>query len=108
MAPLVPSNSNSNANSASNTPTPFPANIEDDFNELFGSNTMATADELQQVDQNYYGNSDGSHDGDGVLVDEVKDMEIARLMSLGLSIEKATDFYNSDVTNMRSIWKFRN
>lgn len=98
VAPLVPSNSNSNANSASNTPTPFPANIEDDFNELFGSNTMATADELQQVDQNYYGNSDGSHDGDGVLVDEVKDMEIARLMSLGLSIEKATDFYNSDVT----------
>nr|1PGY_A Chain A, Swa2p [Saccharomyces cerevisiae] len=35
------------------------------------------------------------------LVDEVKDMEIARLMSLGLSIEEATEFYENDVTYER-------
>lgn len=91
-APLVPSNSNSNANTAGNSPSPSPANVEDDFDDLFGSNTIETSDGLQEVDQLYYGNNDGSNGGDNVLVDEVKDMEIARLMSLGLSIEKATDF----------------
>ncbi|KOH01146.1 auxilin-like protein SWA2 [Saccharomyces eubayanus] len=100
-APLVPSNSNSNANTAGNTPSPSPANVEDDFDDLFGSNTIETSDGLQEVDQLYYGNNDGSNGGDNVLVDEVKDMEIARLMSLGLSIEKATDFYNSDITYER-------
>ncbi|CAI1844811.1 hypothetical protein SEUBUCD646_0B04280 [Saccharomyces eubayanus] len=100
-APLVPSNSNSNANTAGNSPSPSPANVEDDFDDLFGSNTIETSDGLQEVDQLYYGNNDGSNGGDNVLVDEVKDMEIARLMSLGLSIEKATDFYNSDITYER-------
>ncbi|KAL3233919.1 Auxilin-like clathrin uncoating factor SWA2 [Nakaseomyces bracarensis] len=32
-----------------------------------------------------------------VVVDEVKDMEIAKLMSIGLSIEKANKYYNSGI-----------
>ncbi|CAI4058854.1 hypothetical protein SKDZ_04G5200 [Saccharomyces kudriavzevii ZP591] len=96
-APLVPSNSTSSANTASDTPSPAPANIDDDFDEIFGSDVIAATGGLQQVDQD----SHDDDDGDDALVDEVKDMEIARLMSLGLSVEKATEFYNDDITYER-------
>ncbi|EJS42286.1 swa2p [Saccharomyces arboricola H-6] len=93
-APLVPSNGNSNSNSANNTPSPAPTKIDDDFNELFGSDIMDERGEPQQLDKDY-GNNDVR---DGDLVDEVEDMEIAKLMSLGLSIERATELYKDDVT----------
>ncbi|QHS72512.1 auxilin-like protein SWA2 [Saccharomyces paradoxus] len=102
--PLVPSNSTPNSNTADNTPPSALVNIDDDFNQLFGTDTIAAANTIQQVDQDYYGSKQDLHNNvDDALVDEVKDMEIAKLMSLGLSIEKANEFYDNDITYERYV-----
>lgn len=100
--PLVPTNSTTKSNTANNTPPSALANTDDDFNQLFGMGTVTTTDTIQKPDEDYYGSKeDHLYNGDDALVDEVKDMEIARLMSLGLSIEEATEFYENDVTYER-------
>ncbi|CAI4038181.1 hypothetical protein SMKI_04G5210 [Saccharomyces mikatae IFO 1815] len=102
VPPLVSSNNTISANSTNSSPRPPLDHIDDDFNELFGNGTTAATDTLQKVNDDYCRNNEGrKSNGDEALVDEVKDMEIARLMSLGLSIEKATKFYNDDITYER-------
>ncbi|QLQ80934.1 hypothetical protein HG537_0E02890 [Torulaspora globosa] len=82
--------------------------IHDDFGELFGSSVGPIAGtEHQQVAEDEFDAAFKAFDGDigdeqpenepEVVVDEVKDMEVAKLMSLDLSIEQATSYYERGI-----------
>ncbi|CCF57178.1 hypothetical protein KAFR_0C01850 [Kazachstania africana CBS 2517] len=86
----------SSLNSLQTTP------IHDDFEELFGSSTSNNFSVSPEPTNNFKTVTDvpnvtyeAKQDS---VVDEVKDMEIAQLMSLGLSIEKANSYYSKGIS----------
>ena len=108
--PLVPSRSTS----STFLPTKQNQNQtskHDDLDDLFGLSSAGPDKEQQEREQNAaehiddFGseyedrgqNQNQNQDQEVAVVDEVKDMELAQLMSLGLSFEKALDYYDSGV-----------
>lgn len=82
--------------------------VHDDFGELFGSSGSPMADLAQnQVVEDDFDAAFKAFDEDfsvtpqqvepELVVDEVRDMEVAKLMSLDLSIEKATSYYDRGI-----------
>ncbi|CCD24092.1 auxilin-like protein SWA2 NDAI_0C04320 [Naumovozyma dairenensis CBS 421] len=116
LAPLIPSSRDA---SKSNSRVTSPPLIEDDFSDLFNSNeqkniTSPPAPKKDDIDsafdiftstppleqQQQQHGLVTEHEKDyeeEIIVDEVKDMEVARLMSLGLSIDQANKYYDKGI-----------
>ena len=114
--PLIPSRSTSstflptkqNQNQNQNQ-----TSIHDDLEDLFGLGNARSDGKQQEQEQEHDTthsiddfkseyedrgqNQNQNQDQEVGVVDEVKDMELAQLMSLGLSFEKALDYYDSGV-----------
>ncbi|CAB4253804.1 similar to Saccharomyces cerevisiae YDR320C SWA2 Auxilin-like protein involved in vesicular transport [Maudiozyma barnettii] len=91
--------------SQSNTPAPIPQrqpvngstanNDDDDFMSVFDNFDSKEQSTQQYISENPLPSS--SNENVSVVVDEIKDMEVAQLMSLGMSIDKANKYYNKGV-----------
>lgn len=79
--------------------------IRDDFNELFGLSMSSKPPQVTEdgFDAAFKAFDGGVEDEDRpeseaeMIVDEVKDMEVAKLMSLDLTIEEATSYYDRGI-----------
>ncbi|CCK69648.1 auxilin-like protein SWA2 KNAG_0C05500 [Huiozyma naganishii CBS 8797] len=88
MEPLIPSGGGQGSFQQK------PAGSDDKFDDVFDLFNSEPAAEVKEPDRVP---SDESVHENVAVVDEVRDMEVAKIMSLGFGIDKAVEFYDSGV-----------